>query len=100
MNEFLLLTYKRSEVIREESVKADVAEAQFFVYLMQLALPVCAETQGSVAAADGVFPDVAQRTRLAREVDDKACRHVSFCARGRLRRRLPPAPSPQGSSDG
>ena len=64
----LVLAHKGSHVVIENAVKAHVPEPEFPMRARKLRLPVRAQGERGVAAADGVFPEVRQRLRRLTQV--------------------------------
>ena len=60
VEQLVLLVHERAHFIAQQPVKAGVAKAEQGAALAQLLLPVSAQRQGSVAAADGVLPEVGE----------------------------------------
>src|SRR5687767_4853150 len=50
-----------TEVVRQQTMKTDMLEAQFTMSALELCLPVGTQRHGRVIAADGVFPEVRER---------------------------------------
>ena len=62
---------ERAEVVGKQAVKAHITKAQLVVAAPQLRLPVGAQRERRVAAADGVFPRMRERRRRLRKVTNK-----------------------------
>src|SRR4051812_5761189 len=52
---------ERAHIVREQAVKADVTESQFFMTAPQLTLPVGAKGYGRVIAPDRMLPEMGER---------------------------------------
>jgi hypothetical protein len=71
INEPALLPDECPHVVREQSVKTHILEAELFMTTLQLALPISAQGNGRVITADRVFPKVLQHCRWFCQVTEK-----------------------------